>query len=189
MKKPTGYDQAKAWTGEYEKLEAGGHICVIKQVKEETSKSGNQMLKIAFDICEGEHAGYYQRLFEKQVSEEEPKWRGVYYVVLTDDKNSTARFKGFVTSIEASNKGFAAFKGDELDLNAFKGKLFGGIFGKEQWEYNGKTGWTTKIFFLRSVEAIRNGVDIPEPRPLKNGYTAQENGSFEEIIADDDLPF
>ena len=50
MRKPRNYDSAEKYTGG-KKLPAGGYICKIINVKEETSKSGNDMLVLAFDIC------------------------------------------------------------------------------------------------------------------------------------------
>ena len=45
MQKPQGYDNAQAFS-EFETLEKGGHVCIIKKIEETTSKSGKPMLKI-----------------------------------------------------------------------------------------------------------------------------------------------
>lgn len=48
MKKPCGYDNAQAFS-EFETIERGPHIMVIKKIEDATSKSGKPMIKIFLD--------------------------------------------------------------------------------------------------------------------------------------------
>lgn len=183
MKKYDGYEQAEAFTGEYEKLEPGGYVCKILQVKAEDKDYGT-LLRIAFDIAEGEYEGYYRRLFErKKQNDPDAKWPGMYYQTVRQD--DLRYFKGFMTSIEASNPGFK-WNWDEKKL---VGKLFGGVFGEEEFEGNdGMVHIAVKCRFVRSVESIREGKfkipDIKKLTPKEN-----EDNDWTPVDDDDELPF
>ena len=51
IKKPAGYDEAAAYTGEFQQLPKGKYVCVIKQVSIQESRNGNQQFVILFDIA------------------------------------------------------------------------------------------------------------------------------------------
>ena len=55
IKKPQGYDEAQAYTGESMQLPAGLYICKIRQVSETQSQNERPQIAILFDIAEGEH--------------------------------------------------------------------------------------------------------------------------------------
>jgi len=182
MRKYDGYEQAEAFTWEFETLEPGGYICKILKVQAKEKDYGT-LLRIAFDIVEGEHEGYYKRRFEsKKQSNPDAKWPGMYYQTIKQD--DLRYFKGFMTSIETSNPGFK-WNWDEKKLT---GKLFGGIFGEEEYEKtDGSIGTSVKCRFVRSVDAIKEEkFKVPEKKRLQPSlnepnYTTQD---FE-----DELPF
>lgn len=181
MKKYEGYEHAEAFTGEYEKLEPGGYICKILKVQAEEKDYGT-LLRIAFDIVEGEHEGFYKRNFEnKKLYDAEAKWPGMYYQTIKQD--DLRYFKGFMTSVEASNPGFRW----DWDEKKLAGKLFGGLFGEEEYEkQDGSIGISVKCKFVRSVDSIREGkFKIPEIKRLQNSPTP--NYTAQDII--DELPF
>lgn len=60
IKKPAGYDEAAAYTGESQQLPKGKYVCVIKQVATQTSKNGNEQFVILFDVAEGEQKDFFQ---------------------------------------------------------------------------------------------------------------------------------
>ena len=175
MRKYEGYEQAEAFTGEFETLEPGGYICKILKVQTEERYYGT-LLRIGFDIAEGEHEGYYRRRFDqKKQYDENAKWPGMYYQTVRQD--DLRYFKGFITSIEASNPGFKW----DWDEKKLVGKLFGGIFGEEEYEkQNGEIGTIVKCGFVRSVDAIREGkFKVPEIKRLQPSlnepnYTTQD---------------
>ena len=114
MEKMQGYDEAQALTGEFETLEPGGYICVIKKAKEETSTTGKKMLVIAFDIAEGEHAGFYQRRFDDLVKtnpDTKPASGGVLFWCLVGDfpSGDKLRLPGGKTAKNRPTCGGAAF--------------------------------------------------------------------------------
>ncbi len=157
MKKPEGYNEAAAYsgTGGSRQLPTGGYICRIKNAKEETN-SGYWQLALAFDIAEGPEEGFYNDAFKaRQQYGSDAKWPAVYrQMVEGKDGKANPFFKGMITAIEESNPGFA-FNFDEKTLI---GKLFGGVFGQEEFtDQNGVLRTTTKLQQIRSVNAIRQG--------------------------------
>ena len=55
-RKPSDYDSVRV--GDYKVLPAGGYICRILKAEETTSSTGKPMLKIAFDIADGDFTGW-----------------------------------------------------------------------------------------------------------------------------------
>lgn len=162
MKRYENYETTEAFTGDYEQLEPGGHICkILKVVLEE--KAYGHLLRIGFDIAEGEHEGYYRRRFEhSQENNADAKWPGMYYQTVKAE--DLRYFKGFMTTIEASNPGYK-WDWNETKL---KGKLFGGLFGQEEYIANdGQVKLSTKCRYIRTVEQTEKGVDVPEIKRLK----------------------
>lgn len=189
MNKPQGYDEAQSYTGDFENLELGGHICKITGVKlEYTPNTNAEVLVIAFDIAEGKQAGYYQRKYdEMKRSNSQAKWQGIFRQFTQG--NSTPFFKGMIQNIENSNEGYN-FANTGFNEQTLVGKLFGGVFGREQYRtQEGKLKFAIKCMSIRSVEKIREGVDIPEDKLLKeeqqDNYFSPENYDS----TTDDLPF
>ena len=186
MKKYEGFEKVEAFTGDYEVLEPGGYVCKILKVVSEENDYGT-LLRIAFDIAEGEKTGYVKRLFEKRKeSFTDAKYPniGMYYQTIRDDETSLKYFKGFTTAIEKSNNGFKW----DWDEQKLVGKLFGGIFGQEEYESQGEIKLATKCRFVRSVEQIREGnFKIPDIKKLKKSNS--NYGDFQTVDTTDDLPF
>jgi hypothetical protein len=183
MKKYDGYDNAEAFTGDYEQLEPGGYVCQILKVVSEEKDYGH-LLRIGFDIVEGEHKEFYKRQHaRKKETNPQAKWPGMYYQTVKED--DLRYFKGFIVAIESSNPGFK-WAWDEQKL---VGKLFGGVFGQEEYiiqqgKRAGEIGLSTKCRFIRTIEQVRNGVDIPEVKQLNGGHA---NTPVE--VDESDLPF
>ena len=59
------------------------------------------------------------------------------------------------------------------------------VVGTGRAKSNGSIGTSTKIFYPRSIEEIKNGVDIPKPKLLSTASTQTVSNE----ISDDDLPF
>lgn len=188
MNKPQGYDEAQAYTGDFEQLKLGGHICKIIGVKIEYTPTTNaEVLILALDIAEGEQAGYYQRQFdEAKKRDAQAKWKCTYRQFTQG--NSTPYFKGMIENIEKSNQGYN-FASTGFDEKTLIGKLIGGVFGREQYEaQDGKLKFATKCMQLRTIEAIKNGVEIPEDKLIQkqDDYFSPTNY---ETTAEDDLSF
>lgn len=187
MEKIKGYEEAKAITGEFEKLEAGGYICKIVSAKEEKSKSGKRMLVIALDIAEGDRKDYFRNRFNENTNPDK-KWpAGAIYRQMLEGDKAVGFLKGLMTSLEASNDGFK-WDWDEKKLKDLK---CGAIFGEEEYEKtDGSVGISTKVKFIRTVKAIQDGnFKVPELKKLP-----QKGEAFEDFLNsvdsdNEDLPF
>ncbi len=187
MKRYEGYDQIEAYTGDYEVLKPGGYICKIVGVQVEEREYGH-LMRIAYDIAEGEHKDYYKRRFEaKKLTNADAKWPGIYYQTIKRD--DLKYFKGFMTAIEKSNQGFKW----DWDEKKLLGKMFGGVFGEEEFEkQDGSIGTLVKCRFVKSVDSIREGkFKVPEKKTLSTSTGTNSNDSygFYPLDEDTELPF
>ena len=80
IKKPAGYDEAAAYTGEFQQLPKGKYVCVIKQVTTQESRNGNLQFVLLYDIAKGEYKDFYKKMFESDKAQNPmgAKWRGVF---------------------------------------------------------------------------------------------------------------
>lgn len=141
MKKPDGYDEAKA-SGEFTPVKDGGHYAVIKQVSERQSSTGKDMVVVLFDFCEPDtQTGYFADMFNNS-DKEDKKWpfAGTKYIMVNNynDASKTSRaFKTFCTCAEKSNNMIVNWGGNDWGKQ-FKGKKIGIVFGAEEQEWQGK---------------------------------------------------
>lgn len=211
------YEQTE--TNEFEqteKLKLGGHICKILEVgiEEVISKKDGQkynVLRLKFDIDDqDEQAGFYARKFADAAKQDalKAKWKGYYRLSIPTNESADfikTNWKTFLTSIEKSNPGVKIDGTNGFDENILLGKIFGGIFGLEEFTLpDGKTITFTRIRFARSVDSVKDA-PIPKVRLLDGTYVeyekyidkkaddAEAEGKLLEesgTIADDDsLPF
>ena len=99
-------------------------------------------------------------------------------------------FKAFTEAVEESNQGYHW----DWDETTLKGKVFGCLFRREEWEYDNRSGWKTQPCKAVSVSIIReNKFEIPKDKPLQNKSTVQPTGSTQpetvQLLDDEDLPF
>lgn len=172
-----------------ETLPAGGYVCQILSARVEENDWGDTLV-IAHDVCEGEYAGIFKRDYDNNQNDNK-KWRGTFRLRLPkDDGTEQDAWKkrslgNTVWALEQSNPGFA-WNWDEKSL---KGKKIGLIYRNKEWEYNGRSGWTTEAGAAESIDNIRNGKFKPlKDRPLANKPSATAYAA--EVAEDDsDLPF
>lgn len=186
MEKPAGYDEAQSF-GEFETLPAGGYKCLIKKVVCEKSQNGKEYLKIGFDIAEGQYKDFYQRKFENDTREDK-KWSGIW-VLFTEGYNpgtTNPKFKGLITSVEASNPNFK-FNFDEQTL---VNKKVGIVFREEDFEgFDGQVHTSVKPFFAVSYDKAEEA-KIPNKKELSDDVLDKIFEAQAEASADnDDLPF
>lgn len=186
MEKLEGYEEAKAITGEYEKLEAGGYICKIVSAKEEKSKSGKRMLVLALDILEGDKKYFFKKRFDENTSPDKKWSAGAIYRQMLEGEKAVGFLKGLMTSLESSNENFK-WDWDEKKLVGLK---CGAIFGEEEYErLDGSIGISTKIKYIRTIKTIQEGnYKVPEIKKLP-----QKGEAFEDFVnsvdSDEPLPF
>ena len=168
IKKPAGYDEAAAYTGESQQLPKGKYVCVIKRVATQTSRNGKEQFVILFDVAEGEQKDFYQKLYnaDKAQNSANAKWRGVFKQNM--EGKGLSWFKGIITSIERSNN--FTFQWDkENNEKTLAGKKFGGIFRRRQYEAeNGNRPIVTELFQIRSMAGLAEA-EVPEDELLPEG--------------------
>ena len=175
-------------TSDSERLPVGGYILKILKAEEVTYSNGGRGLKLSFDIAEGEHKDFYKNNYNNQI--EPKKWKGVYNFSVPDENSEEKYRRAFenrIACITESNPGYEW----DFDETKLKGKLVGAVFGNQEYEMNGNTGFFTKCFGLRTVSAIREGrFRVPADR-LLDKKEAMPAGFYpvSEGITDDDLPF
>lgn len=175
LNKPADYEAAQAY-GEFTHIALGGHIMRIMGVEVVTSSTGKEMLKISLDTASDDSQPAYFAEKYRADTRADKKWGCVMYQLVYDEQGATNRgFKTFVTSVEESNHGFKVTWGDAFE-KCLKDKRVGAIFREEEYEKNdGTIGKSIKPFAFRSVETIKAGVEIPEPK-LLNKPTATVGG-------------
>lgn len=195
ISRPNNWNEVQEYT-ERQKLSVGAYVCKVKKVAVQDLGQYGQQLCILFDIVEGEFSGFFTDEFKNNTMNDK-KWKGVLRQWLPRNDGSekdewTKRsLKGLTNSFERSNPGFV-WNWDEQQL---VGKIIGIIFRNEEWDYNGKHGWTAKPFRGMDAEKVRKGeFTIPDDKPLQNSsaepaYSAPVTDFS--IIEDEDnqLPF
>lgn len=190
FKKPKDYDDVKV--GEARILPAGGYICKILKAEETESSTHKPMLKIAFDICEGEYENYFRDLFTgwKEHSDDpnSVKWPfcGTKWVMFYDSEGKTNRdFKSLCTSLEES--GTEVWADDNFKVSSLKDAKVGIIFRREENEYQNARSWRTAPCGFRSVRTIEEGAfNVPKDKPLPEPVLTDAD-SF--TFAEEDIPF
>ena len=137
MKMPNNFNETQGFKG-FEQLQCGGHICKIVDVEETTSKSGRDMIVISFDTAADDVQPNYFINSYKNDTRVDKKWPiggRIYQLVLDADGNCNKGFKTFVDAIKENNAGFNenCLWGNDPINKFLKGKLFGGLFGREEY--------------------------------------------------------
>ena len=159
MRKINNWENVQEPT-KFKRLAPGGYICAINDVKNVPEK---EYLEIYFDIVKGDEKGYFQKQYDNDTRPNK-KWPNGGTMRRSYSDNSAAFFKGFITSIEKSNKNFT-WNWDETKL---KNKYFGAVIGEEEYiNQNGGKSVSLKVVFVHSVDAIENGdFTVPELKAL-----------------------
>lgn len=161
IRKPKGYDEAPAYTGENVQLPKGKYECVIKQVAVQNDPKRGDLFVLLFDVDAGDQKGFYQKLYDADRAQDpkNAKWRGVYKQNM--DGKGLSWFKGIITSIERSNN--IIFQWDrEGNEKQLQGKRFGGVFRRRQFETeNGSRPIVTELFRIRSIAGLAEA-EVPE---------------------------
>lgn len=180
IRKPSGYDEAPAYTGEFQQLPKGKYVCIIKQVVTKNSKNGNEQFVILYDIAEGEYKDFYQKMFDadKAQNPSGAKWRGVFKQNM--EGKGTPWLKGIITSIERSNN-FTFHWDREKNEKTLEGKKFGGIFWRRQYQKeDGSRPIITELYRIRSVAGLAEA-EMPEDALLADGPIGRPESSQAEI--------
>lgn len=176
-------------------LPAGGYVAKIVGARIEPYSWGS-VLVIAFDISEGEYVNFFKEQFDNNTNDDK-KWKGTYRITIPDEKseyfgNHKRSFNNLIYSLESSNGNYH-FDWNEKNL---KNLTFGVLFRNKEWEWNGKTGWTTECCACTAADEIREeSFKIPKDKPLNSstGATVSTNtgttADSTDALLDEDLPF
>lgn len=170
MIKPNDFETVQGFTG-FEPLEAGGHICRIMNVEETKTKNGGKdMIVIYLDTDKSDkQPNYYSEAYRND-NRNPKKWNNnaiCRQLVLDADGFTNRGFKSFIDCVEGSNQGFKVVWGEKF-CECLKGKLVGGIFGREEYlnDNTGETKFATKFQNFRTVDMIKKGVEVPKDKLL-----------------------
>lgn len=204
MKKINGWNEIQEFA--QFKNPVGGFICKIVAVEDVPDK---EYLKVSYDIAEAlnEDQKQFVGMYAKRKAERDFDYP---VTVVSYKEQSLPFFKGFVTALEKSNKGYEW----DNDETKFVGKLIGFVIGEEEYEGKDKEGnprirVRTNVVSRHSTDAIRAGdFKMPEfkklaqkpvdstPNPFAtNGSApaksepAQDAFAGASELADDDCPF
>lgn len=178
------YSDTAAQADGFERLPAGGYICKITEVKDETAK---EYLSVVFDIAEGPKKGFYNDNWGK----DHPF---AHRFIISYKETALGMFKGRLNAIDESN-------GTELAKEAVTGlkeqqlvgKLVGLVIGYEEYETDrGEVRERTYVKEVRSVDKIRSGdFKVPELKRLKSEAAAPARDGFTPFSAIDEaqIPF
>lgn len=169
IKQFNGYDEAKkkAQNAGAAKLPAGVYVCKILGTK----LDGN-MLKVQFDVAEGEYKDFFQAQY-KASKDENKKYKGMTTVWLPkddgseDDAKTKSNFAKWTTSIEESNDGYVW----DWDEAKWKGKLVGICYGEVGKVINGKSVRFNECRWPVSVGAVKAGRAKTPAFYAYKGYT------------------
>lgn len=172
---------------DYKQLLPGGYVVGILDIENDESK---EYLKITYDIAEGNFRGYHTERF-KNFNYSLPTFYRSY------KESALSMFKGFITSIEKSNKGYA-WNWDESTL---KNKKFGIILQEEDYvpsmgKYAGEVRTRLIVGKVVDIDTIHSGdYTIPNKKVAQSVKDLQSNQSVDLSkvntfsITDDDMPF
>lgn len=154
----------------------GGFICKIVNVQDVPEK---EYLKIFYDIAEAvsPEQEEFVGMYERRKAERQFEYPST---VVSYKENSLAFFKGFVTALEASNKGYQ-FDSDETKM---VGKKIGFVLAEEEYEGKDKNGAPkikVRVYVAErhSVDAIKSGdFKVPELKKLAQATTKKPANPF-----------
>ncbi len=170
----------------------GVYVCRIVEVSEMQSKTNRPMLKIDFDINEGEFKDYFSADFEnRQERGWEARW-GLSLYQLTDG-NCLSNFKGLIEDIEKSNANFTF----EFNTAKLLGKVVAVMLDAEEYEYNGKFRQRLKAGRTYTLKQFAKGecgqpclIDVKGKRhKLDEHKPESDDNTAPDHVDDLDIPF
>lgn len=173
--------------GESRRLPAGGYVCKFTKVTDDPEK---EMLRIEYDIAEGEFKNYYKDL------EARANFWGGHYIRSYKPK-AMPFFKRMCSAVSKSNGNYV-FDGGQInsDESTLVGKLVGIVFQEEEYVANdGSVKNRLIVDTEKSVDDIRSGnfkVKGIKYLPDEDDQPRTSSDSFvnlPEDTDDDELPF
>lgn len=175
MNKPKDFDMAGN-----NMLEAGVHLVEILNVKEVTSKNGNEMLKVSVDISDTDkQGGYFRRQYNNTVkSFPGAKWsnNATKYIMCFNRAGQTNyHFKKFVDY--CAEGGRVAEWGDNF-CKSLKGAVIPAIFIEEEYLKDGEIKTFVRLDNFISIskwEQLQKSNYKPEIKRLPEEYRPESD--------------
>lgn len=167
MIKPRNYDSVETFKT-FEKLEIGGHICVIKKVEQVTSRNGKPMMQVYLDTDRTDKQPNYYTESYKNDTRENKKWGCIHRIILDENEMNVRNLKSFNEAVQGSNNNF------EIDWDnyekQFTGKIVCGVFRNEEYENSqGESKMLVKVYSFRTIDDLKNGkIAVPKDKLLNN---------------------
>lgn len=190
MKPINGFKEAEPiiGSGAVYTLPSGNYEFFIMSAQLTKSKTTNRdMLKIAFDVAEGQYADFYRKKYEndKKRDADKAKWSSDAYFYQMCDEQALGRFKGFIKCLEDSNSGFS-WDWDEKKLH--------GLHFAGQTRNEPSVGNNGKVYDHNKLVNIYPLSELENLHKLSDKAVKQESvdfgGGFGGSVADDSLiPF
>lgn len=194
MQLPNDYEKAAVADGGNAQLPAGGYVCRIQKAEAVTANSGAMVLRILFDIEEGEYQGYYRARYARDKAwrgaRGEIKWRGQYDTfLLTKEGQTNPFFKGLIKAVEESNPGVVLVSGGVLDEALMRNCHIGLVMGEEEFRgQDGQVHTAVRPRIAVPIARIREGAfTVPPLRKLPERSSAP--AGFTQVDDDEALPF
>lgn len=198
MRKIENYNEITEYT-EIKKIPVGAYeVKIMRAVPEPGKEPGTERyFAILFDVSDGEFKNYYSERFaaDKKAYAQNAKYKGVLKLWYPNggqyDENSNRRMKTTLETIKRSNNLQIDFS-KEWDGEQLKGAKVGLILRSEEYDYNGKHGFSAQPFRIISLEDLREGnFTLPDPKYLNGSAPAQDSNaaSVLDIPLDEDFPF
>lgn len=182
MKAINNFENVQASSGEFNRPTAGGYCVEILSVKDfplDPATGKGDYIKIEYDICHGEYAGYYAKQQERFGGD----WFASFIRSYKD--KALGMFKHFINCVEESNSGY------KWDWNeqGLVHKYVGVVLQEEEYQRNdGSVGTKLVVKDIKTTDQILKG-DYKVPAPKKLSVTAPSSPSFVEINDLDETPF
>lgn len=189
IKKPQNYDSLK---NSFESLNAGGHKCVIMEVKEDKDPNGKDILRISFDTANDDtQPKYFSNLYIKDTRPDK-KWSYSGQKTFWQDSEwFESNLSKMTGAIEKSNPDVEIWSNGVLDLAKLKGLKVGIVFGIEDYiKEDHSLGASCKPrYFCGYDEAFQQA--IPKKKDAKPRAEAPTDFGFVNVAEDDEagLPF
>jgi len=196
MLKPKDYDEVELFKGP-KSLPPGGYVVQIYTAEEMKTKYNTPMLKITWDVYEGDYRRYMHDKWERNKKFRPnagfPADGTAYLPVLNQLSNTSKRFKGFIEAWRITNQKDVDW--DAADFGRqFLDTLVGVIVRRKEEEFKGKRFWRIDPYYFCSAETIRCGdFEIPEDQPMQLSYSrdsiSYSHEGFDYAGTEDDIPF
>ena len=178
----------------FTQLPKGAYVVKIVGAELAEWPSGDQYIKVGFDIAEGEHKGFYEKQYKDTPDPADGKKKlwpidAVFNVNVPTDNSPDWIKQGYDTffgDLEDSNNGFV-FDGNKEIGKQLKGKLIGGKFHIVQNEYNGNVYDHTRMKWTCIADDVRSGTPGKMPKDKLIGASSNKPSSSNTSDEEDDF--